>query len=137
MGFWYAGRAASAGGAGCGRVLCRTIDERGLCMKTLGKMVLMLGALARSGTTACNKEPDLATVHRDAGNKHLKNSEWKQAADEYGQSLQADPKQEKVWEKKAYAHVQAGDIEQADATLLKSMEFMSDVAKKAEMYRNL
>lgn len=106
-------------------------------MNALGRVVLMIGALALGGTTSCKKEPDLATIHREAGDRHLGKSEWKEAAEEYGQSLQADPKQEKIWEKKAYSHREAGDMDQAAAAILKTVDFKPDAAKKAEVYRNL
>ncbi len=97
---------------------------------------LILGALALLTTSACGG-PDLATQHRERGDTHLANSEWQKAAEEYDQSLAADPKQEKTWEKKAYAHMQAGEMDKADAALLKTLDLKPDAAKKAEVYRNL
>jgi len=99
--------------------------------------VLVLGAMALSVATGCKKEPTPAELHRDEGNKFLNASEWEKAAAEYGQSLEADPKQEKLWEKKAYAHLQLKQMEQADAAILRTLEFKTEPAKKAEVYRNL
>jgi len=106
-------------------------------MKSLGRVVLVLGALALSGTTACKEESDAAVAHRQAGDQHITKAEWKQAADEYGLSLQANPKQEKVWEKKAYAHMQDGNMAEAETAILKTIDFKPDAAQKAEVCRNL
>jgi tetratricopeptide (TPR) repeat protein len=115
----------------------RQITRRGSRMKALGRVALLLGAIALTGTIGCKTEPDAATIHREAGDRLLGKNEFKQAAEEYGQSLQADPKQEKVWEKKAYAHMQAGDMDQADTAILKTVDFKADAPAKAEVYRNL
>jgi tetratricopeptide (TPR) repeat protein len=57
------------------------------------------------------------------------------AAEEYGKSLEADPKQEKVWETKAYCHQQADDTEGAVATLMKWAETKPDAVEKAKLIR--
>jgi hypothetical protein len=106
-------------------------------MNALGRVVLVLGALALAGTSACKKEPDLATVHRRAGDEHFLKGEFKQAAEKYGLSLEADPKQEKVWDKKAVAQQQSGDMAGLEITLVKMAESKPDAAQKAEMYRSL
>lgn len=106
-------------------------------MKALGRVVLVIGALALAGTTACNKEPDAATVHRQAGDEHFRKAEWKQAAEEYGLSVQANPKQEKVWEKKAVSHQNDGNLDEAAAAILKTIDFKPDATQKAELCRGL
>lgn len=99
-------------------------------------LVVVAGVFALSG--ACKKEvPDQAGIHREAGNAALADGDWKKAADEFTKSLEADPKQEKIWEKKAYAHLQAGELDAADAAILKTTDFMTESVKKAEVYRNL
>jgi tetratricopeptide (TPR) repeat protein len=106
-------------------------------MKALGRVVLVIGALALAGTTACKSEPDPATVHSQAGDEHFRNAAWKQAAEEYGLSVQANPKQEKVWEKKAVAHQNDGNLDEAAAAMLKTVDFKPDAAQKAEVCRGL
>jgi tetratricopeptide (TPR) repeat protein len=106
-------------------------------MRTSNRVLLLVGALAIVGASACEKKPDAATVHREAGDVALGESDWKKAADEFTQSLAADPQQEKIWEKKAYAHLQANDFDQADAAILKTVDFKTDLPKKVEIYRNL
>jgi tetratricopeptide (TPR) repeat protein len=101
----------------------------------LANVLVALGALALA--PACEKKPDEAEVHRELGREHLDKKEWAQAVAEYELSLKADPKQEKVWEQKAFAHMQAGEKDQMAAALSKTVEFKPDPAKKAEVYRNL
>lgn len=106
-------------------------------MKTYVKALGMWGAIAlMAALPACKEEPPSpAKVHLTAGDKHRVASEWKEAAEEYGKSLEADPKQEKVWETKAYCHQQAGDTEAAVATLMKWAESKADAAEKAKLIR--
>ena len=106
-------------------------------MKTYVKALGLVGALALvTALPACKEEPPSpAKMHLTAGDKHRVANEWKEAAEEYGKSLEADPKQEKVWETKAYSHQQAGDTEAAVATLMKWAETKSDAAEKAKLIR--
>lgn len=104
-------------------------------MKAMARWTL-LGALALSAM-ACNKEPDQATIHREAGDDFFNKSEWAKAAEEYDKSLAADPKQEKVWERKAFVHMKAGEMDKFEAALLKEAELRTEPAKKAEVYRNI
>jgi tetratricopeptide (TPR) repeat protein len=108
-----------------------------LHMKMYVKALGLVGALAlTAGLAACKEEPPSpAKVHLMAGDKHRVASAWKEAAEEYGKSLEADPKQEKVWETKAYCHQQAGDTEGAVATLMKWSETKTDPAEKAKLIR--
>lgn len=106
-------------------------------MKRLGRMGLLLGVLTLAGAPACKKEPDLATVHRVKGSEHLARKEWAKAVEEYELSLKADPKQEKVWEKKAFAHMQAGETDKAVAALAETLAFKTDAAQKAEVNRSI
>lgn len=113
-------------------------------MKALGRVVLLFGALALAGATGCsNKEKetqkanDPVSIHKEAGDKLLTAGEFSKAAQEYGQALQVDPKQEKLWEKKAFAHQQAGELDQYDEAFVKMLEFKPEVSQKAEMLRGL
>ena len=107
-------------------------------MNRLAKVVVVIGALAFMGGAGCSQEaPDPSKVHRDAGDLALGKSEWGKAAEAYGKALEIDPKQEKIWEKKAYAHMQAGETEPAEAAMLKLLDLRAEPAKKAEVYRNV
>ncbi len=106
-------------------------------MKKLGRVGLVLGALALTGTTACEDPPDPAKIHRIKGSEHHNKKEWKQAIAEYELSLQADPKQEKIWRQKAFAHMQAGESDKAIESLQKLLEFPLDQAGKMELYSSL
>jgi len=107
-------------------------------MKISAKVLWFLGALALAGTPACKEEPPTpAKIHLDKGDEFLADNKWKEAAEEYGKSVEADPKQEKTWEKKAYCHMMAGELEASEAAALKTMEFRPEPAKKAELYRTI
>jgi tetratricopeptide (TPR) repeat protein len=107
-------------------------------MKRLGRIGLVLGVLALGGTVGCkNEAEEAAKANRIKGSDHMSKKEWKEAAEAYALSLQADPKQEKVWEKKAYAHMQIGQMKEASESVLKIMEMKTTPAEKAEVYRTL
>jgi tetratricopeptide (TPR) repeat protein len=105
-------------------------------MNRLGK-AWMLGVLVLCGAVACMKEENPAAEHRSAGNKALEKKDWKKSIEEFGKSLQLDPSQAKVWEQKAYAHLQLRESEEVETSLVKAAELYPDQAKKAELYRNL
>ncbi|MFP2926561.1 tetratricopeptide repeat protein [Pyxidicoccus sp. 3LG] len=106
-------------------------------MKRLGSVGLMLGVLALGPVGCTDEKAEAAKTHRIKGTDHLSKKEFKEAAAEYALSLQADPKQEKVWEKKAFAHLQAGQMKEAEEAVLKIMEMKTTPAEKAEQYRTL
>jgi tetratricopeptide (TPR) repeat protein len=95
----------------------------------------LLGILALSIATGC--KPDAATQHREKANEAANQSQWKEAAEEYGLSLQADPSQGELWEQKAYAHLQLKEYEQVEAAMLKLADARTDPSKKAAVYRNI
>ncbi|MBJ6762494.1 hypothetical protein JGU66_17115 [Myxococcaceae bacterium JPH2] len=107
-------------------------------MKHMGRVGLVLGVLALSGMTGCkNEQEEQANSHRIAGTNFLADKKYAEAIKEYELSLQANPNQEKVWEKKAFAHLQAGDPAAAATSALKLLEFRKEPAQKAEVYRNI
>ena len=63
------------------------------------KAVLFAG-LGAVVSLACQK-PDPVAIHRDKGDDLFAKDQYAAAAEEYALSLQADPKQDKLWEKKA------------------------------------
>jgi tetratricopeptide (TPR) repeat protein len=103
-------------------------------MKALRAPALFV-ALAFSLATGC--KPDAATQHRDKASEFANQSQWKQAAEEYGLSLQADPSQGELWEQKAYAHLQLKQFEEVEAAMSKLAESRSDPIKKANAYREI
>lgn len=107
-------------------------------MKIRTKVLWFAFTLALAGAPACKEEPKgPAVTHLKAGDEALAAGDFAKAAEEYGKSLEADPKQEKVWEKKAVSHKGAGDLAKAEEAILKTLEFKPDAAKKAEVYANL
>ncbi len=108
-------------------------------MKTYTKALWLLGALALAAAApGCKEEPPTpAKIHLQNGDKHRVAKEWKQAAEEYGKSLEADPTQDKVWETKAYCHQQDGDMDATAATLVKMAESKKDPVEKAKLMRTV
>ena len=103
-------------------------------MKAIRRFAL-LAALVSSAFAGC--KPDLAAQHRDKANEFANQSQWKQAAEEYGASLQADPSQGELWEQKAYAHLQLKEYDQVQAAMLTLADSRTDPPKKAAVYRNI
>lgn len=95
-------------------------------------LALLLAGLAAA---ACNSAPDPATVSRQQGDDLFKKSDWAGAAASYQKSLEANPKQEKLWERLAAAQMRLEEREKAAQSLLKTLEFKKDAAQKAEVYR--
>jgi len=83
----------------------------------------------------CSKQEDPAALHRALGNEHARKAEWAVAAKEYGLSAQANPRDRKVWELKANAHIRLGEVREAAESLVKPAEYTSDPNAKAESYR--
>jgi tetratricopeptide (TPR) repeat protein len=103
-------------------------------MKALRRLALV-GAVTVLLATGC--KPDAATQHREKANEFANQSHWKEAAEEYGLSLQADPSQGELWEQKAYAHLQLKEYEQVEASMMKLADSRTDPPKKAAVYRNI
>jgi tetratricopeptide (TPR) repeat protein len=110
--------------------------SKGRIMKLdLREAVLALTVVAVAGLAGCQEDP--AEAHRLKGNELFKKEQWTKAAEEYRLSLEADPKQEKLWDKLAAAHMRAGQTDEAVQALLKTIDFRPDPQKKAEVYRNI
>jgi len=92
--------------------------------------------LASLALGACTPAPDPAAVERQAGDDLFRKQDWIQAAAAYQRSLDANPKQEKTWEKLAAALMRAERRDQAAQALVKTLEFKKDAAQKAEVYRS-
>src|SRR5215472_12247330 len=76
--------------------------------------------------TGCSKPEDPATLHRALGNEYARKADWSSAATEYGLSLQANPRDRKVWELKANAHLRLGQLREAAESLTKPAEYTTD-----------
>jgi tetratricopeptide (TPR) repeat protein len=97
----------------------------------------MLAAAALSTVGLACKKPDPAAIHRDKGDELFEKEQWTAAADEYELSLQADPKQDKLWERKAAAYLKAGKVDDAAASLVKMADSAETPAARAEIYRKV
>ena len=107
-------------------------------MKRLGSVGLMLGVLTLGGTFGCaDEKAEKAKEHRVKGTNFLADKEYAKATKEYEESLKIDPTQEKVWEKKAFAHLQAGQTDEAAQAALKMLDFAKTPDDKAGVYRNV
>lgn len=104
-------------------------------MNRTRKYVLLAVAALALATSSC--KPDPAEEHRNKAINFANESKWKEAIDEYALSLQADPKQEKLWEEKAYAHMQLEEHKPFEEAMSKLAELKPDNLKKAEIYRNI
>jgi len=102
----------------------------------LRKSAMILAGLAAAGLLAC-KKPDPAAEHRDKGDELFSKDEYEAAAAEYALSLAADPKQDKLWEKKTAALINAGKLDQAAESLLKLLDFATTPKEKSEVYRKV
>lgn len=80
--------------------------------------------------------PDPATVHRRQGDELMQRSDFRGAAAEYAKSLALDPKQEKIWEKLAFCRVRTDEKDLAAEALVKVADLKTEVAPKAEVFRN-
>lgn len=85
---------------------------------------------------ACTPAPDPAAVERQAGDDLFKKQDWVGAAAAYQRSLDANPKQEKVYERQAAALMRAEQRDKAAEALVKTLPFKKDAAQKAEVYRS-
>jgi tetratricopeptide (TPR) repeat protein len=82
---------------------------------------------------ACQK-PDPAAEYKRKGDELYSKGEYAKAANEYAESLKLNPAQSKLWQKKADAHLKAGNTDEAAATLLGELPQMTDPKAKAERY---
>jgi len=103
-------------------------------MRALREALLSLFTLSILLTTGCSKE-DPAVVHRSLGNDAARKGDWATAATEYGLSAQANPKDPKIWQLKANAHMKLDQLDKAAEALAKPAEYTSDPTAKAEAYR--
>ena len=87
------------------------------------------------GLAGCSKPENPAAVHRALGNEYARKAEWAAAASEYGLSLQANPRDRKVWELKANAHLRLGQVREAAEEPGEAGGVTSDPCAKAEAYR--
>ena len=94
----------------------------------------LLGVLCLVAT-GC--KADVALQHRNKADEFANQGQWKQAAEEYGLSLQADPSQGELWEQKAYAHLQLKEFEQVESAMQKLADAKTEPPKKAAVYRNI
>jgi tetratricopeptide (TPR) repeat protein len=104
-------------------------------MRTLKEALLSSLFTLSIVLTGCSKPDDPAVVHRSLGNEYARKADWAAAAREYGLSLQANPRDRKVWELKANAHLRLGQVREAAESLAKPAEYTTDPAEKAECYR--
>ncbi|RKH29556.1 tetratricopeptide repeat protein [Corallococcus praedator] len=107
-------------------------------MKRLGRVGLMLGVLTLGGSFGCGDEKaEKAKEFRVKGTNFLADKNYAEATKAYEESLKLDPTQEKVWEKKAYAHLQLGQTDDAAQAALKMLDFAKTPDDRAAVYRNI
>src|SRR5689334_7677585 len=112
-------------------------------MNTASKLALPLaGALLMMITGSSCDSPyfdrnNPARTHRNKGIEAFKKEHWAEAADEWAQSIAANPNQHELYEKQAFAASKAGRLDEAAATLLKTTEFKTDPKDKLDVTRKI
>ena len=112
-------------------------------MHTASKLALPLaGALLMMVTgTSCDSpyfdRNNPARIHRNKGIEAFKKERWGEAADEWAQSLAANPNQRELYEKQAFAASKAGRLDEAAATLQKTAAFKTDEKEKVDITRKI
>src|SRR4051812_37824532 len=112
-------------------------------MHTPSKAALSLaGALLIMATSSACDSPyfdrnNPARIHRNKGIAAFKKEHWAEAADEWAQSLAANPQQQELYEKQAFAASKAGRLDEAAATLLKTVAFKTDEKDKLDVTRKI
>lgn len=87
---------------------------------------------------ACTKEPEPFDVARIKGSELLKKNDYAAAAVEYEKSLELKPDQDvKVWDRAAFANMNAGKFDRAAELLEKSLERRPEQAAKLETLNNI
>jgi len=112
-------------------------------MHTASKFALPLaGALLMMITGSACDSPyfdrnNPARIHRNKGIEAFKKEKWAEAADEWAQSIAANPNQHELYEKQAFAASKAGKLDEAAQTLLKTTEFKVDPKDKLDITRKI
>lgn len=108
-----------------------------MSMRKLGTLsvVSFLSAVAAMSSGCSTPPPDPATVHRQKGDQHVQKGEFAPAVAEYTLSLEANPQQEKTWEKLSFCEHRLGNLDKAAAATVKMVDFKNTPAEKAEVYR--
>lgn len=96
----------------------------------------LAAALSLGALTACEK-PDPAVEFRAQGDKYLKVGKYANAAEEFQKALALKPNDLELLERRAYAFMQAGQVDDAATVLLKTAELKTDPKAKAEVYRSV
>ena len=99
------------------------------------RVFVLLAATAVAPVSGCKS--GAAAEHREKAGNLADQSQWKQAAEEYTMSLEADPSQGELWEQVAYAHLQLKDYDKVAAAMLKFADFKTEPVKKGDAYRNI
>jgi tetratricopeptide (TPR) repeat protein len=102
----------------------RAIVEGSLLLALLG-----MGA-------GCEKEDPAARLLAQ-GDVMLKAGQYVKAAERYAQATEASPRDEKLWERRAFALMNAGRLDEAVEALLRTRELKPDAAGQAELLRNV
>jgi len=103
-----------------------------------GKTVSLLLLLALMGAvTACKGRQGLGTRERAQGDTLLQAGQFEEAAEHYRRATEANPDDPKLWERRAYALMQVGRMDEAAAALLRTPALGTDVARRAETLRNV
>lgn len=97
-------------------------------------LALLLLALTGVGL-GCKQDPAARLLAQ--GDNMLKAGQYKKAAEKFALATEASPRDEKLWERRAFALMHAGQLDEAVEALLRTRELKPDVAGQAELLRNV
>ena len=98
------------------------------------RYLALLLALVGAGL-GCKEDP--AARFLAQGDDLLKAGQFSKAAEQYRLATEAKPLDGMLWERRAFALMRAGQLEEAVGALLRVQEFRQDPAGRAEVLRNV
>jgi tetratricopeptide (TPR) repeat protein len=103
----------------------------------VGKFVSLLLLLLALTGVGCKGRQNAGMRDRAQGDVMLQAGQFEEAAEFYRLAIAAGPHDAKLLERRAYALLQTGRIEEAAEELLRSQDLLPDPARKAETLRNV
>jgi len=103
---------------------------------SLGLALLLLLALT-GAVTGCKGRQSLGMRERAQGDTLLQAGQFEEAAEHYRLATEANPDDPKLWERRAYALMQAGRVDEAAEALLRTPALATDGVRRAETLRNV
>ncbi len=116
--------------------MLRTSAGKAVSRGPLGLALLLLLALT-GAVSGCKGRQNPGVQDRLHGDTLLQAGQYTEAAERYRLATEANPRDPKLWERRAYALMQAGQMDEAAEALLHTQALATDVARRAETLRNV